>query len=318
MSEHRVSIKKKSKGEIEIPYHDFIRFRKNEKLSNIYDVDLRHAEYLQQYDTVECHVVLYPYSREICSQNIKFYPYEEYVKDILSQQKSAYVQLKSQFNKMFGIVLGLVITVIFFLFNPKDLFSVESIVSVIGAYFFGKELWDEIEKILIDISKTWRLRYIENYYAYQLEKHTTLTHYSYFAKKHRYGKASMLPEKIDFIEKSNSQTVRMCFKMKELRKSQETSSHILSIHVDPDLVQEFENQGFMLGIKLSFNKRFLGITKSLELFQSVHNYTKGCLDEAGTWIEGAVFYRKTLTWGRIKGFLKSGLLQHQPIIKHSR
>ena len=74
----------------------------------------------------------------------------------------------------------------------------------------------------------------------------------------------------------------------------------------------------MFGVKLSFNKRLLGITKSLELFQSVHNYTKGCLDETGTWIDGGVFYRKTLTWGRLKWFLKNGVLRHQAIIKHSR
>lgn len=313
-----MKLQKRKKKTIDIPYHDIIRLRKNEKFSNIYDVELRHAEFLRQYDSVECHVVLYPYSRKVCSNDVKFYPYEEYVTDILSHQKSAYIQLRSEFDKMFGIFLGAVITVIFFIFKPADLFSVESIVSVFGAYFFGKELWEEIEKIFINLTKKWKFRYTENYYAYQLEKHTTLTHYSYFAKKHRYGKASLLPEKIDFIEKSNSQTVRMCFNMKERKSVQETSSHILSIHIDPELIQDFENDGFLFGVKLSLNKRFLWLTKSLELFQSVHNFVKGCLDEKGKWNEGAVFYRKTLTWGRIKWFLKSGVLEHLAFIKHTR
>lgn len=310
-----MKLQKRPKHAVDIPYSDIVRIRKNEKIPNIYDVELRHADYLHKFDSVECHVVLYPYSRKICSNTIKFYPYEEYVKDILTQQKSAYIQLKSQFDKMFGIFLGLLITLVFFILKPVDLFSVESIVSVLGAYFFGKELWTEIERILIDISKTWPIRYLENYYAYQLEKHTTLTHYSYFAKKHRYGKASLLPEKIDFIEKSNSQTVRMYFNMKEICPFEETSSHILSIHVEPELVEEFDREGFLFGVKLSFNKRFLGWVKSLELFQSLHKYAKGCLDHNGKWIDGSVFYRKTLTFGRIKMFLKHGLLEHQSILK---
>lgn len=306
---------KKPDNAVDIPYNDIVRFKKNDELPNIYDVELRHAQYLRQFSSVECHIVLYPYSRQICSNTLKFYPYEEYVKDILTQQKSAYYPLNSQFDKLFGIFMGVLITVIFFKFKPGDLFSVESIVSVLGAYFFGKELWGEIERILIDVSKTWRIRYIEQYYAYRLEKHTTLTHYSYFAKKHRYGKASLIPEKIDFIEKSNSQTVRMLFNMKDICSFQETSSHILSIHVDADLVEAFEREGFLLGVKLSFNRRVLGWVKSLELFQSLHNYAKGCLDQTGKWVDGGIFYRKTLRFGRFKMFLKHGLIHHKSIIK---
>lgn len=301
----------------DLPYNDFIRLRKNDKIPNFYDVELRHADYLQRYDSVECHVVVYPYSRKVYSHHMRFYPYEEYVKDILSRQKSAYTAIKSQFDKLFGVVLGLLITIIFWFLKPVDLYSVESTVSVIGAYFVGKELWDEIENFLIELTKTWRLRYIESYYAYALEKHTTMTNYGYFAKRHRYGKASLLPDKMDFIEKSNSQTVRMWFDTKELYAFQEPASHILSIHITPDVVQEFEQEGFLFGIKLSFNKRCLcGIVKSLELFQSVHNYVKGCLDENGAWIDDGLFYRQTFMLGRLKWFYTNGLLIHRAIIKH--
>ena len=300
---------------IEIPYNDFIRLRKNKDIPNIYDVEMNHIDHLRTYDSVECHIVLYPYSRKICSENITFYPFEEYVKDILTYQKSAYVKLSSQFNKLFGLFLGIVITMIFFKLKPDDLFSVESIVSVFGAYFVGKEIWDDIEKILINLSKNWRLRYQENYYFYQLEKHTTLTHYSYFAKKHRYGKAPLLPEKIDFIEQSNSQTVRMCFNMKDLQSLTESSGHILSIHIDPSLLSDFEHDSFMFGVKFSLNKHLLGFIKRVELFQSLHKHSKGSLDENGKWIERGVFYRKTLTFGRLKAFLKSGLPYQKTIIE---
>ena len=293
--------------------------RRNEEIPGIYDVELRHLDELRQYDSVECHVVLYPYSRKICSKNIAIHPYEEYVKDILSHHKSAYTKAGSQFNKLFGIMIGLLITVIFFKFKPSDLFSVESIVSVFGAYFVGKEIWDDIERNLIEISKTWRLRYQENYYFYRLEKRTTLTNYSWFAKKQRYGKTPLLPEQIDFIEKSNSQTLRLLFNMKDVGASGSwemlaSSGHLFSWHLEPELVDEFEKEGFLLGVKLSLNKQFLCFTKRLELFQSLHRQSKGALDEHGLWTDNTVFYRKTFTCGRYKAFLKSGLLPDQSII----
>jgi hypothetical protein len=293
--------------------------RRNEEHSNIYDVEMRQLDELRQYDSVECHIVLYPYSRKLDSANISVHPYEEYVKDILSQHKSAYASAGSQFNKLFGIMLGLLITVIFFKLKPSDLFSVESIVSVFGAYFVGKEIWDDIERNLIEFSKSWRLRYQERYYSYRLEKRTTLTNYSWFAKKQRYGKTPLLPELMDFIEKSNSQTLRLLFNMNDIGSTgswemMASSGHLFSLHLDPEFVDELEKEGFLLGVKLSLNKQFLGFTKRLELFQSLHRDSKGALDEHGLWTDNALFYRKTLTFGRIKAFLKSGLLQDQNLI----
>ena len=302
-----------------IPCCDVIRMRRNEDIPNIYDVEMRHLDELRQYDSVECHIVLYPYSRKLDSENIGVHPYEEYVKDILSFHKSAYASAGSQFNKLFGIMIGLLITAIFFKLKPSDLFSVESIVSVFGAYFVGKEIWDDIERNLIEISKSWRLRYQENYYAYRLEKRTTLTNYSWFAKKQRYGKTPLLPEQMDFIEKSNSQTLRLYFNMNDVGASgswelMASSGHLFSLHLDPGLIDELEREGFLFGVKLSLNKQFLGFTKRLELFESLHRDSKGALDEHGLWVDNALFYRRTLSCGRIKAFLKSGMLPNQSII----
>ncbi len=283
----------------------------------MYDVEMKHIEYLKQYDSVECHLVLYPYSRKVGSQNITFYPFEEYTKDILTHQKSAYVKHGSQFNEAFGLLLGLVITLFFFRFKPDDLFSVESIVSVFGAYFVGKEIWDDIERILINLTTHWRLRFQENYYSCHLIKHTTLTHYSYFAKKQRYGITPLLPEKMDFIKQSNSQTVRLFFNMSDLRFFGERKGHLFSIHVDPDVLEEFDTEGFLFGVKISLNKRQFGVTRCLELFQSLHKQTKGALDEHGMWSEGNVFYRKTLLLGRFKAFLKNGMLYQKAIVEHT-
>ena len=303
---------------LNVLHKNFIKLRKNTDIPNIYDVELLHLDALDSYDSMECHFVIYPYSRKVCSNNIRFHPFEEYVKDILTQQKSAYVSSKSQFNKLFGILLGLLITIVFFRWKPSDLFSVESIVSVFGAYFVGKEIWDDIERNLVNVSRTWKIRYQEEYYAYQLEKHTTLTLYSRFAKKHRYGKTPLLPGKMDFIEQSNSQTLRMAFDAKDFRDFSACNGtcvgHLFSIHLDPELVDVFDQEGFLFGVKLSLNKQILGFTHRLELFQSLDHGMKGALDEKGHWNKEAIFFRKTLTFGRLKGFLKSGIIEQQTIV----
>jgi hypothetical protein len=41
-------------------------------------------------------------------------------------------------------VSGVVIAGIFYLIKPEDLISVGSVVSVIGAYIIGRELWEDI------------------------------------------------------------------------------------------------------------------------------------------------------------------------------
>ena len=296
---------------------NMIKLQKNKDMPNTYDVEMDHIPHVIEYDSLECHIVFYPYSREIQGENITFSPFEEYVHDILSHQRSAYVQISSEFNKIFGLFLGFIIFLIFYLFKPEDLFSVGSIVSVLGAYIIGKEVWEDIERMLVNSTKRWKIRYQEPYYSYQLEKHTTLTHYSYLAKERRYGSPHLLPEKIDFIQQSNSQTVRMCFDLKDL-SSFEGPAHVLSIGIDAHLLKELETEGFLFGVKLSFNRRFLWFVRCFELFQSIDKDSKGCLGEEGKWNDGAVFYRKTIIAGRVKYYKEKGILSQKSIIEWSQ
>ncbi|HUT21709.1 MAG TPA: hypothetical protein VM366_21350 [Anaerolineae bacterium] len=299
---------------VEIPFQDIIRLRKNEDVPYIYDVAVEGFQRLSAYSQVECHVVLYPDSRQVSSQDIAFYPFEEYVRDVLSHQRSAYAAIERQFNELFGLLLGAAIALVFARLKPTELLSIESIVSVFGAYAIGKELWDDIERALVHVSKNWRLRYQENDYRYRLEKHTTLTNYSYLGKRRRYRKAAWLPERVDFIKQSNSQTLRMCFDTRELRVPPGPAAHIHSIHVDPELLDALEEEGFLFGVKLSLNRRTLGVTHGLELFQSIDGGARGCLDEEGTWVEGAVFYRRTFSLGRLKYYHGKGIVRGATIV----
>ena len=298
----------------DVPFQHIVALHKNADMPNLYDVDVEGFDRLKRYHVVECHTVLYPYSRKVGSQHIAFYPFEDYVNDVISRQRSAYASIRSHFNEVFGLLLGLIIALVFAGFQPQALWSIESIVSVFGAYTIGKQLWDDIERAMVNLSKNWRVRFQDSYYRYRLEKHTTLTSYSCLAKQRRYGQAALLPEKIDFIKQSNSQTLRMAFNMRELRIDPGPVAHLHSIHVQPEQLGDLEREGFMFGIKLSLNKRFLGFTSNYELFQSIDSCLRGCLDERGEWIEHGVFYRRTLTWGRLKWYISRGIIYDRTIV----
>jgi len=301
-------------NQLNTPCENIISVKRSEKFTHIYDIELNRIEELKKFSSFECHVVLYPYSRKINSDNLSFNPFEEYVKDISTHQRSAYVELKSSFKEFFGIFLGALIWFMFYKFSTANIYTVESTVSILGAYFIGKDLWDDIEASLISITQKWRIRFTENYYSYRLEGHTTLTQYFSFAQKNRYSKSALFPDQMDFIEKSNSLTARMFFSRDSIKKIKDGSARILSIHIDEDLVEEFEKCGYLLGVKLSFNKKFLGVSKCFEMFQSLSFSKNGCLDEKENWIDNAAFFRKTFQAGRLKYFRKSGIIEDQKII----
>lgn len=291
-----------------------VKIKKNKFNPHIFDVELNQSIISKIYHSLDCHIVLYPYSRRITSESYSFNPYEEYVKDILTNKNSAYIRRESNTSNLFGLLLGIFIASIVYTVKPESLYSVEALVSIFGSYIVGKELWDDIENILINLTKNWRLRYQGPKYSYELEKHSTLAKYSVFAKKHRYGKLSLLPQKMDFIEQSNSETVRLYLSMKEIAALDQDTSHILSIRLDKEVLEYFEKKGFMLGVKISFNRHFLGFVNRYEVFQSLHKKKAGCLDKNSDWLDNNAFFRKTATFGHLKWFRSSGLLENVHMI----
>ncbi|QQS29662.1 MAG: hypothetical protein IPM47_01540 [Sphingobacteriales bacterium] len=286
-----------------------LTLRQNLQEPEIFEVDLNCLDLVKQhYDQLECHLVLYPYSRKIASKRYHFTPFEEYIQDIANRHRSAYRPISEKMNKTFGLILGGAIAIIFAGLKPDDLFSVESVVSVFGAYLLGKDLWTDIDHFLINTTKNSRLRYTDSYYYYELEKNTTLTQYSHFARQQRYGKQQLLPQKLDFIENSNSQTLRMLFETKEWKKSIDPSAHILTLRFSSKILSHLHEEGFMLGVKWSFNRRHQLICQHFEVFQSLHKQTPGCINEQGEWKDNAFFYRKTFTIGRLKYFASAGMI----------
>lgn len=298
----------------DFPFSDLIVLKRNRKLGGRYDVELSHSDRLSRFSAFESHLVLYPYSRRLCSRHIFFNPFEEYVRDIQSAQRSAYSPYKSEFGKFFGLVLGLFFFILFYI--NKNSFSAESLISLIGAYFICKELWDDIENSLVNLTKRWPLRYQQDYYKYKLENNTTLTNYSCIAKRNRYGMLSVLPDRIDFIPQSNSQTLRMHFSRRRLKSLVNGTAHLLSIRVEKGKAEEFEHYGFMFGVKTAFTRRYLFIDNRVELFQSINGDKRGCLDKKGEWREGALFYRRLFSIGRIRLYFKSGVIERRRMVKY--
>ncbi|MHC4829100.1 MAG: hypothetical protein ACYTFT_01890 [Planctomycetota bacterium] len=288
----------------------FVALRRNKEHEDIFDVSFHDLGRLRGSQELECHLVLYPFDREVSSDEVSVHPFEEYVADLATHRRSEYSERKTGVDHAFGLFLGFAIALIFFWLKPGELFAIDAVVSILGAYFIGKDLWSDIERLLVGLTDAWPLRYRERTYFYQLQASSTLTLYEAYAREQRYGVRTVRPECFDFVKQSTSQTVRMRFAASDLVAHGGKAAHVLSFHIDPDALDAFRG-GFLLGIKLSFNRGGFGIVNSTELFQSVRvvegAQELGALDaQTRAWQPGAVFWRRTRSLGRIKAFLRSG------------
>jgi hypothetical protein len=293
---------------------NLIHLQNNVDLPHIYDVDLNVVEALTKYSSIECHISFLPYSRMINANHIKFYPYKEYIQDISDNESTVYSRIDLRFNRIFGILLAVIIALLFWAFKPVDLLSVQSIVSVFGAYTIGKEIWSDLEDFLVKITKNWRLSFQPQTYSYSLDRSNTLLQYLSLAEFRRYGKYSLHADKMDFIEQSNSQILKMKFNKRGIRKVADSIVHLFSFHITPDLAMELKKTGYMFGVKISFNKKFLFVTKKHEVFQSIDKKNIGCLDSKNKWVKDGVFYRQTFTLARLKLYWKSEIIRKKKII----
>lgn len=303
-----MSIKKKN-----FPFQNIIKIKREKIDKHLFDVQLSRLDEIKKFHSLECSIFVYPFSRKINAANVAFNPFEEYVKDILSDQQTAYNKIFNHINNIFGLSIGLLIIGIFYIFKPEELFSVEAIVSVFGSYMLGKELWNDIESLIIRITRKLPIRLEEEKYAYRLERRSMLARYTFLAKKERYGISTYLPEKMHFIAQSNSQTVRMFFKTKDLQDFNSKKAHILTMRIDPELLNEFNDKGFMLTVRLNFNRKILWWIHHTELYQTVYTNNRGCLDERGNWHAKGIFYKQFTTTGRIRHYLAKEVMKNEEL-----
>jgi hypothetical protein len=85
--------------------------------------------------------------------------------------------------------------------------------------------------------------------------------------------------------------------------------------MSPAVLDDFERAGYLLGVKLSMNRKFLFFESGLDLFQSISKGKKGCLDRKGRWLDSAVHYRKLLRVGSIKLYLSRGYWKDRELVE---
>lgn len=296
------------------PLQNLIRLKQNSDLAYIYEVELNNISALKQYDSVEVHLVLYPFARQILADNYRFTPFEDYANDISTRRRSLYSRVPQPANSIFGILLGIAIILLFLVIHPEEVYSLQSIVAILGAYFIGKDLWNDIEAGLVNISKDWKLRYQTSYYQYQVEKNTTLTNYSALARVQRYGKASLVPGQMEFISNANSKTIRMRFSQNELRAFDGETAHILAMRFDANLAQEFERAGFMFSVKVSLNSRAVMVRRAREIFQSLNAGQRGCLNFENAWLDDAALERDAYFLWHLRYLIRKQILPNSALV----
>ncbi|MFH1307358.1 MAG: hypothetical protein ABIH72_00720 [archaeon] len=281
----------------------YFRVKKSQK--GTYDIELQNINELRKFSSIESHILVYPLSRNINADHILCNPFEEYVQDIKEGEDSVYSKISLSFNKVLGLVMGIIILLFFWMFAPEAFLSIDSVVAIFAAYIIGKELGQDLEMFLVNISSNWRLQFYKNYFNYKLERATTLTNYTRYAKRYRYGMESILPISMGFDKRSNSQIVRLKFKRKDL--GDRNNIHILSIKVLDKVVNEFEKEGYIIGFKLCLNNRKIFFTKSIEIFQAINKNIIGCLDGADKVLKDFIFFRKVIKISRIKFNSRTGI-----------
>lgn len=296
-------------------FRPFFQIVQNPKIPHIFEAELLEMDVLKKYEQVEVHYVVFPFSRKISADDLDVQPFQEYVKDIQAQQKSVYAPMQDSKGKRFGLILVFLLLLFVAFWHPEMLTTSDTFVGAIGAYIAGKELWADLANLLVKVTTPLSVKYQTSYFSYQLERFSTLTQYFNLANAHRYEKQAVWPSFFDYIETSNSKTVRLRFVPGDLGGTG-TNAHVFSVQVLPELLDEFLGKSSLQGLKVSLSNRRFFIWKNREYFQSILNGKNGCLDGNQVWQPGAVFHRTTWRIGNWKYFQKNRTISNQILFHH--
>ena len=166
-------------------------------------------------------------------------------------------------------------------------------------------MWRFTENFLINLTYSLRLSFQEIQYSFKLRKQTTISKFSNLAKEKRYGKSVVLPSKLDLIEESNSETLRIKFTQSQLNLVKNERVQVLQIKVLDETLFSKLNEGFMLAAKITINKRFLLIFSiSTEYSQAINNLEKGTVGKDDRFVKATIRKKSVLNLGRFKFYFK--------------
>lgn len=265
-------------------------------------VFLNRVDEIKKFNSVELTTFLYPYNSRLDSNSFRILPFEEYIEDLRTGKRSNYKQIDDFADKFFGIFLALIIVMFFALFKPSDLFSVQSVISIFAAYTVGKELWTDLDNLLINTTRYFRISWKEKKYFYSRVDFGTIQKFWEFARNVRYKNKTLLPSQIDFMKHSNSKTIEMLFKKKDLKNIDSKTIQILSYELNNSDFGLFQKDSFMVAFKLVLNTNFIFCNFSKEYFFAESTSKFGII-EGNNFVEGKVFCRSIINFSRIKIYL---------------
>lgn len=286
-----------------------IEVKKPIKNTPIIDIGINNLDTLKNGQNLAVTMLFYPYTRDISSSNFKLLPYEEYVEEISEGGRTTYEIIHDFSDKFFGIILAVAIAGVFGFWQKEQLFSVEAVVGIVGAYVVGKELWSDIDNWLQKITKSWIFSWKDRDFYYQKLDFGSIQNYTRYSRNIRYGSAFVLPGKIDFVNQSTSKILELKFSKKELGLIATSSAHVVSLEYQKDLEKTFVSGDYMLAVKLSSIRNIFGIELIDEYFQSKDSAAVGCLDFHRNWFAGKIMLRKSVKIGNLKVYLQSSIIE---------
>ena len=283
--------------------------------SSNYALDLKYSKEMSRFSEVDIDITIYPYSKLISSQNFNFSPLNDYWEDINDGQKSVYRKIIPSGSKVFGLGLGALITTFFYIFRPNQLSSIEGIVSLVGIYLVGKEMWADLNNFLERASQKYFIRWYPQMYSLEMVTDTTLSNYVRRAREKRFENGLILPSQFDLIKQSNAQTIRLKYQVNSLNKSNLDFNRIALLEVEDKLAKDFNKANTQTGLKITLTKRILGLSFAQEFFQALDSGKSGSLNKKNKWTEGTVLQRKTISLGRIKVYWSTKQINQDNLIE---
>lgn len=281
-----------------------------EKESSQWRVGLEPKQTNIKFNQLEIIYFLYPYHKELSADSFKLLPYEEYIKDLSIGNRSSYFLLDNSSSRIFGILVSLFIFVAFALFRPSELFSLQSVVALLGAYLTSREMWIDIDNFLVRISNNWLFSWRPTQFFYERENFGTIQRFWKIARKQRTGSETILASKMDFNSHSNSKTLELLFTNTDLKTAKHKKVIFSTINfTDKKQNKIWNHSAFMFGCKMSLIKKWLLMSFVTEYFQAIEGTKCGATDYQGNWKEGKFLIRNSILLGRLKIYFGSRWLE---------
>lgn len=247
----------------------------------------------------------YPLKEDLHSDSFRIIPYDEYVEDISLGKKSAYKKIVFPGKNIFALIVVIFITLLIFILNRASLTSIEAIASIFASYIVAKELWEDVDTFLQNVTDRFFISWRPDEFIYRKEDLGAIQDLMQYARNLRHKGGIILPVKFDYSKQSNSKNVELLYK--DLTNDRFLMFKLIfekPVNLTRDLV---------LGFRISTSRKLFFINFNKEQFQMVENNKIGSVDREKKYIKGSYIERITINIGRMKLYLRSRIKEGEVI-----